>query len=964
MKKLNWLMACALGLVSPLAAQTANPGQPANIGNTLYASAFGGWSVPQGNNGPYSWSYSSACTNANSGGVTFQPFTVGDPIRIVDSSNPALSENVTVQAVNITGSGCSISVNAVNNHQNFTLTSATAGLQEAINYSNQMIGLTSPAAVVLITPAWSKAGGVTSMILNAAGSNGVSLLDVRNAVLEPYIWNGTNYVATPFNGGGGGFTFSSTYNPGTIYTAGAVVTSGQSTYISLSAGNQGNTPPIYPATSSFWAAFADAPGAAASQISVTNTFDVAPPQSGVGDCAFLNGCFVYNTNLLGGAQMTDLYYAPYGGSVYNDTSYTKDTTHYSIFANLPQPTSFPSGTNPTVWWVTDCATTACTAGGGNIVEAFTNVTPGTWALAALGQGSGTGSNVECAVTVSGSATAVAAQTCQDETYFYLMTTGNNSITLSGYTYPYRMRFKWVQPNTGNATFTPPSNWHGAITVGTDALTASSQDYTVDTNGSDLYAANDGIQNMPTSFVSGSISVANTQTGTVPTNLMGIFWPKTMIMKSYCPLCGAGTGTAALRIIGYMNASKVTHVRILTSESGTVTTYVPGSAAHNTANNEFGNADLTNWANFVCAVNGLTFSWGINFLGQTNSAAAAEAVEINSLLGPSGSVCQNRLTAFEIGNEPDSSGYAAAGYTPSSFATAWASEASAIKTAVPTAQFVGPSTGQVADLSMILTPFMATNSSAVTWLTQHFYAQGNPPNATIGGLLNTTPNAGITITGNGLGAYGKQCEMNEGNTVPAGGQANVSNTFASAIWAMTNAYDFAQAGYTGGCTSTTLDYSADGSPFYANTFTQGYSPIIDGSAITYANPELTGIAFAGLIGAGTMESCTLTISGVNARCYVIKNTSSGNTYVIVVNQDTSKNAQFTITLPGSYTTASSLTMTAPSLSDIQAGDATIQGVAVGYGGSFTPGTPTAETITGGNTIVTLVSSPSVKVITVH
>lgn len=77
-----------------------NPGGPANIAGNLYASNFASWNVPQGNNGPLSWSYSAACSSATSGGTTFKPLIVGAPIRIVDS-NPALSENVTVTSVQV-----------------------------------------------------------------------------------------------------------------------------------------------------------------------------------------------------------------------------------------------------------------------------------------------------------------------------------------------------------------------------------------------------------------------------------------------------------------------------------------------------------------------------------------------------------------------------------------------------------------------------------------------------------------------------------------------------------------------------------------------------------------------------------------------------------------------------------------------------------------------------------------------
>lgn len=186
----------------------------ANIAGTLYASNFAQWTVSQGNNGPYSWSSSSVCTQATSGGVTFRPFTVGTSIRIVDTATPGNTENVTVTAVNINGSGCNIATSTpAHQHFSFYLASATAGLQEAINYSKQSLGTSNPASVVIVTPAWSTVGGTTTMITpGAQGSVAISVLDERTSVIVPYTWQSTLYVAQTFGGLPGGATGAIQYN--------------------------------------------------------------------------------------------------------------------------------------------------------------------------------------------------------------------------------------------------------------------------------------------------------------------------------------------------------------------------------------------------------------------------------------------------------------------------------------------------------------------------------------------------------------------------------------------------------------------------------------------------------------------------------------------------------------------------------------------------------------------------------
>ncbi len=198
MKKLTLLLAI-LGLGAGCSALAQTAGQvtqgPGNTAGILWASNFGQWAVPQGNTGQFSWSVPSQC-NATASGIPLNPvFKVGTPITIKDQV-PANTEIVTPSAVYISGSGCSITVSPVNKHNTFTLTSATAGLQEAINYA---AGL--PYEVIL-TPDWSRLGGTTAMIAAATGNANVTIIDQRTSVLVAYTWNGSAYAVTSFNTNG------------------------------------------------------------------------------------------------------------------------------------------------------------------------------------------------------------------------------------------------------------------------------------------------------------------------------------------------------------------------------------------------------------------------------------------------------------------------------------------------------------------------------------------------------------------------------------------------------------------------------------------------------------------------------------------------------------------------------------------------------------------------------------------
>jgi hypothetical protein len=199
MKKLFcWLLmlGCAASFaqtppVTPPLARTTE----GNFAGLLYASNFGQWQVPQGNLGTYSWNSPSYCY-ANTVGVTFLAFKVGTPITIVDTGNPSATEIVTPTAVTITQpapgnmGSCAINIAPVNPHTTYHYASATAGLQEAINWAGTTV------YTVVLSPDWALLGGTTGMITAAAGNASVSIFDERTASAVVYTWNGSAYVAT------------------------------------------------------------------------------------------------------------------------------------------------------------------------------------------------------------------------------------------------------------------------------------------------------------------------------------------------------------------------------------------------------------------------------------------------------------------------------------------------------------------------------------------------------------------------------------------------------------------------------------------------------------------------------------------------------------------------------------------------------------------------------------------------
>jgi hypothetical protein len=200
MKRVLLFILASCGLVQ--AQNNPNVG-PANLAGLLYASNFAQWTVPKGDQGSFAWSNSDMC-KVHSAGATFYAFTKNVPVQIVDTGNSAHNETVTPSLVNISTSGCSISVHTTYLHNSFYFQSATAGLNEALVFAGQQ------NYEIWLTPDWTRLGGVTGTITSATGNTNVTIMDARSAVLLPYVWSGSAYVADPFGGG----SLTGAVNPG------------------------------------------------------------------------------------------------------------------------------------------------------------------------------------------------------------------------------------------------------------------------------------------------------------------------------------------------------------------------------------------------------------------------------------------------------------------------------------------------------------------------------------------------------------------------------------------------------------------------------------------------------------------------------------------------------------------------------------------------------------------------------
>ena len=179
-----------------------------------------------------------------------------------------------------------------------------------------------------------------------------------------------------------------------------------------------------------------------------------------------------------------------------------------------------------------------------------------------------------------------------------------------------------------------------------------------------------------------------------------------------------------------------------------------------------------------------------------ASAAREAAAAKAALG-------DRLAGIEVGNEPDSymrHGLRAAPWTFSEYGLEAAAYQTAIAAAAPGVPLAGPDVSGSA-------AFLRWGPGEVTQLrpgllTGHHYPMGchDQPAPSIARLLSVKTRTAETISTRRYmsiaRASGIRFRMDETNTVSCGGTPGISDTFASALWAVSYIVHTMQAGVAG------------------------------------------------------------------------------------------------------------------------------------------------------------------------
>jgi hypothetical protein len=350
------------------------------------------------------------------------------------------------------------------------------------------------------------------------------------------------------------------------------------------------------------------------------------------------------------------------------------------------------------------------------------------------------------------------------------------------------------------------------------------------------------------------------------------------------------------------------------------------------------ADVDALAAFLKA-SGWGCIYGVNLGGSATGAttpelAAAEVAYVSQALGPA-------LVGVEIGNEcenyRDPGSFYQYDWTVEMFEALWTEYRNAIVARTPGAPMVGPAAGSnVAGWTIPFGEFVTAKQ--IGMVTQHYYrGPAGTATATVQDLISPdTALAGeLKLLREGAESIGLPFRMAECNSYWGGGQAGVSDAYASSLWAIDMIFQCALGGAVG------INFQGGDHGEYT-VIEDDFGPVVGPRPVYY------GLLMATLAGEGTLLSTELNAGSLHATGYAVKNADGMS--LVVVNKDAEQNLDLSVALPESMRSATLQEMTQlsegatmPSLSATSG--VTIQGGSVAKEGSFSPGAAYDLTVSG-------------------
>ena len=327
-------------------------------------------------------------------------------------------------------------------------------------------------------------------------------------------------------------------------------------------------------------------------------------------------------------------------------------------------------------------------------------------------------------------------------------------------------------------------------------------------------------------------------------------------------------------------------------------------------------------------------WGLNLGGDHLDNAVEEARAVAGVMG-------DKLLALEIGNEPDlfsRAGHRSGTYDYQAWARDYRRYKAAIRAVLPRVQFAGP---DIATSSIDWMEGFAQGEGAdIAMLTAHHYINGQAnPATSIELMLAEEKKYQPTLSKFQAAAEAAHVpwRMCETQSFSGGGRAGVSDTFASALWALD--YLFVLAGY--GCGGVNMETGVNHLGWISK-----YTPITDDLKGHYGPaPEYYGLLAFAHAAKGEQIAAAADTGGINLTAYATRQAHA--VIVTVINKDMSRDASVeVIGITAKHAQATRLA--APSLTTMT--DVTLGGASLTAGGAWPGGKSVPVRVTGGKAML--------------
>ncbi|ASU32296.1 glycosyl hydrolase family protein [Mucilaginibacter xinganensis] len=330
------------------------------------------------------------------------------------------------------------------------------------------------------------------------------------------------------------------------------------------------------------------------------------------------------------------------------------------------------------------------------------------------------------------------------------------------------------------------------------------------------------------------------------------------------------------------------------------------------------ADIDRLAAFAKAIKWPVL-FGLNLADNNAVKAAAEADYVHTAL-------QNNLYALQFGNEPDVFFMKPRphNYKYADYQREWDTYYAAVKSTVPGVRFAGPDIDPFN--TRWLAEFAKNEAQKVILLDAHYYNYGpaSDPSLNINNVLRPNKNMEVFLQGmNKIAtAHNLPFRISEANSIWGQGKPGLSNTFASALWALDFMWRIAQN-------------NGQGVNFHGGGIRFVYTPInIDNGLITARPVYYAMLAFKyGAIGGKIIPVQIINRDeSDNYNVYACVKPDK-STSLTLINKEIKKDFSFTVQLSNTTSSIKIVRLSAPSVTALN--NITFAGSTINADGTFEP-----------------------------